>query len=350
VEESVDLDVFWSQLESSDYVWVAIFIGVAVAPFFSAWKQKTSLALAMILSTMLIMFLRFFLDTINIFGFEEIHLFAMIPALVTEPDQFHRFITAAWLHSNWLHVLSNIIVIGLVGVPLEQRLGGKRWLAVYFLGLLGGNIAWVAAHPNSFVPALGASGAAFGLLGAYMACWPNDEVEFPLLFFIRPWPIWIIVAVRLGLEVYQMYSIEAGTIGSTNIAHLAHVGGFFLAYALARPIAKGAPSSLDSTTTIGSSSSSESGTESIRKRAREKMGSLDNDPWMEAGKPLQAEAARILERLRAEGDELETRQAWLEELAEQTICPVCEGEIITDINGEICRLKCSLSNAHIKWP
>jgi hypothetical protein len=147
-----------------------------------------------------------------------------------------------------------------------------------------------------------------------------------------------------------MYSIEAGTAGSTNIAHLAHVGGFFLAYALARPIAKGAPSSLDSITKTGMSSGLESSAESIRKQAREKMGSLDNDPWMEAGKPLQAEAARILERLRAEGDELETRQAWLEELAEQTICPICEGEIFTEMNGEICRLKCSLSNVHIKWP
>ena len=39
-----------------------------------------------------------------------------------------------------------------------------------------------------------------------------------------------------------MYSIQTGTAGETNIAHLAHIGGFFLAYALARPIAKGAPS------------------------------------------------------------------------------------------------------------
>ena len=80
------------------------------------------------------------------------------------------------------------------------------------------------------------------------------------------------------------------------------------------------------------------------------MGDLHNDPWDSAGKNLEGRAARILTRLREEGDELETRKAWLEELAENTICPVCEGEIVAIDDRGVCRLSCSLSPTHIRWP
>lgn len=208
-------------------------------------------------------------------------------------------------------------------------------------------MAWILSHPESSAPAIGASGAAFGLLGAYMACWPEDKVEFPLLFLIRAWPVWLIVFIRLGLEVWQMYELQAGTAGESNIAHMAHVGGFFLAYILARPIARGAPSSLDSPQESATGSGR---AEAIREQAKERMGSLDDDPWASADKPLQGGAARILRRLREEGDELETRRAWLEELSEHTICPVCDGEIITEMSGGSCRLRCALVGSHVKWP
>ena len=341
-----DNDFFWSELENSDLIFLSIYIIVALIPFINSYRQKTSVALAMILSLLLVMFVRFSTDLANL-GFNEIEFFAMIPVISDEPDQIYRFVTAAWLHADWLHVLSNILVIGLVGVPLEQRLGSKRWLLVYSLGFFGGNIAWVITHPESYNPAIGASGAAFGLLGAYMACWPNDEVEFPLLFLIRAWPIWIIVFVRLGLEVYQIYSIQEGTSGDTNIAHMAHIGGFILAYLLARIIARGAPSSLDAE---DSGPTAASHNDSVRIIAKKNMGDLTNDPWELANKPLKGNAARILTQLKLQGDELETRQAWLEELSEHIICPICSGEIELNENESVYRLVCTINGEHLFWP
>ena len=55
-------------------------------------------------------------------------------------------------------------------------------------------------------------------------------------------------------------------------------------------------------------------------------------------------------KLREEGDELETRRAWLEELAENTICPVCGGEVLTIDDRGVCRLSCHVSAEHIRWP
>ena len=80
------------------------------------------------------------------------------------------------------------------------------------------------------------------------------------------------------------------------------------------------------------------------------MGDLADDPWSKSGNPLHGMAARTLSRLREEGDELETRRAWLEELSENAICPICDGEIVTEMDGEICYLTCTLSGTHLNWP
>ena len=346
-----DVDVTWEQIEPLDFFWIVLMVAAAIWPFISAALNKTSVALAMVLSLLLVHFIKYALAIFNspLFSFEPIHLFSMIPAIydVSASESVansHRFVTAAWLHADFIHVLGNVLVIALAGVPLEQRLGPKRWIAVYFLGIFGGNIAWVATHPGSITPAIGASGAAFGLLGAYMACWPDDKIEFPLLFLIRAWPVWSIAFVRLGLEIFQMYSIQSGTAGESNIAHMAHIGGFFLAYVLARPIARGAPSSLfDSSEVLP-------GEYSSRSMKTSQMGSLDSDPWSESDKELSGNSARILAKLREEGDELETRRAWLEELAENVICPVCEGEVFVLVENENSRLKCFSSTKHIDWP
>ena len=343
-----DFDFTWDQLEGADLAWMAFLVIIAVAPLANAARNKDSMALGMVLSIILVHFAQFFLSSFQgTLEFYPIDIFSVIPVLAGDPLHHHRILTSAWLHADFIHVLGNALVIALAGVPLEQRMGGKRWMSIYIIGLIGGNLAWIMSHQDSSTPAIGASGAAFGILGAYMACWPEDKIEFPLIFLIRAWPVWLIAFVRLGLEIFQMYSIQSGTAGETNIAHLAHIGGFFLAYALARPIAKGAPSPLGSSDhAMGGSSVSDQ----IRLQNTARMGDLGDDPWTVSGKPLEGRAQRVLEKLRQEGDELETRKAWLEELAENTICPACGGEIIAIDDGGVSRLNCLVSANHIRWP
>lgn len=346
---TADRDFFWRHLETVDFIWITVIFILAFSPLFIASRRGESMALATVLSLLLVHFVQYFLRLFGgaLFDFYPTDLFSVIPILASDPAHIHRIFTSAWLHADFVHVLGNVLVIALAGVPLEQRLGPKRWIAVYFIGFLGGNIAWILTHPNSATPAIGASGAAFGLIGAYMACWPEDKIEFPLLFLIRAWPVWMIAFVRLGLEVFQIYSIQSGTAGETNIAHMAHIGGFFLAYALARPIAKGAPSPIGEEIADGGFSSL---SERIRKQATDRMGDLSHDPWKESGVKLEGKALRVLTRLRKEGDELETRRAWLEELAEHTICPICDSEITTFDDRGVCRVKCSFSANHMRWP
>ena len=130
-----DSDFFWHELENSDLIFLSIYIFVALIPFINSYRQKTSVALAMVLSLLLVMFVRYVLNLLDI-GFHEIQLLAMIPIISDDPGQIYRYVTAAWLHADWLHVLSNILVIGLVGSLLNKGLGVRDGLLCILLDLL----------------------------------------------------------------------------------------------------------------------------------------------------------------------------------------------------------------------
>ena len=72
-------------------------------------------------------------------------------------------------------------------------------------------------------------------------------------------------------------------------------------------------------------------------------------PWIGAEFPLDAGSERVMKSLFAEGDEPETRLAWLEELAEQTVCPVCGSGIDVKTEGHA-RLFCTNHSSHLDWP
>lgn len=80
--------------------------------------------------------------------------------------QYERLITAAFLHANWLHIFFNMFALAIFGPPIEQALGRWRFIGLYGLAALGGSVcSYLFSSPN--VGGVGASGAIFGLFGAY---------------------------------------------------------------------------------------------------------------------------------------------------------------------------------------
>ncbi|WP_232050508.1 rhomboid family intramembrane serine protease [Actinoplanes sp. OR16] len=86
--------------------------------------------------------------------------------------EWYRLLTSAFLHSlpgqnvfGVLHLVLNLYWMWQLGRTLEERLGVTRYLAVYLLAALGGSVLGVLVDPSQ--PAMGASGAGFGLAGAY---------------------------------------------------------------------------------------------------------------------------------------------------------------------------------------
>lgn len=80
--------------------------------------------------------------------------------------EYWRLLTAAFLHGGFVHLALNMYALYLFGPPLEAALGRVRFLALYLLSVLGGS-AVSYAFSNPRIPSLGASGAVFGLLGAF---------------------------------------------------------------------------------------------------------------------------------------------------------------------------------------
>ena len=80
--------------------------------------------------------------------------------------EYYRLLTSAFLHAGLFHILMNMFALAQLGPALEAALGRLRFLALYALSALGGSVlAYLLAPP--FALSVGASGAIFGLFGAY---------------------------------------------------------------------------------------------------------------------------------------------------------------------------------------
>jgi membrane associated rhomboid family serine protease len=81
--------------------------------------------------------------------------------------QYYRLLTAAFLHAGLFHILFNMYAVWIFGPPLEQLLGRARFAALYLLAALGGSATSYLFSPLGS-RSVGASGAIFGLLGAFL--------------------------------------------------------------------------------------------------------------------------------------------------------------------------------------
>lgn len=91
--------------------------------------------------------------------------FASEPDLIHQ-GQVYRLLTSAFLHANFAHILLNMATLAIIGPPVEVLLGRVRFVGLYLLAALGGSVCSYLLSPAD-VYGLGASGAIFGLLGAY---------------------------------------------------------------------------------------------------------------------------------------------------------------------------------------
>jgi membrane associated rhomboid family serine protease len=90
--------------------------------------------------------------------------FALV-GLDVAAGQWYRLVTCGFLHVSVVHILFNMWALWVVGPLLEGVFGRVRFTAIYFVSLLCGSaVSYYFGNP--VVPALGASGAIFGLFGA----------------------------------------------------------------------------------------------------------------------------------------------------------------------------------------
>ncbi|WP_040225222.1 rhomboid family intramembrane serine protease [Bhargavaea cecembensis] len=91
-----------------------------------------------------------------------------------------RFITPMFLHAGFMHVLFNMFALFLFGPELERLAGKVRFLNLFFLAGLFGNVASYFLHDGSYAY-VGASGAIYGIFGAFGALVYYTKNAFPQL-------------------------------------------------------------------------------------------------------------------------------------------------------------------------
>ena len=138
---------------------------------------------------------------------ETYYRFAMIPDKIHQ-GQWYRLITAAFLHLNTEHILFNMIALLVIGSPVEALVGRVRFGAIYLIAGVGGSVcSYLLSKPN--IEGIGASGAIFGLFGAYAVLARRHHFDTRIVA--------VMIALELGISFLD-----------PGIDWRAHIGGLIV--------------------------------------------------------------------------------------------------------------------------
>ncbi len=140
------------------------------------------------------------------------------------------FLTSLFLHGGWLHVIGNMWFLWIFGDNVEDRMGHFRFLMFYVLSGVAAGLVHVYFNPGATVPAVGASGAIAGVMGAYLLLFPAARVVtlVPIFFF----PVFVEIPAVFFIGLWFFLQLVSGTFALVSsqvaggIAWWAHVGGF----------------------------------------------------------------------------------------------------------------------------
>lgn len=147
-----------------------------------------------------------------------------------DPNNWWPFLTNAFMHGGWLHLITNMWFLWIFGPAMEARLGRLWFTLMYLSGAVAASIVQVVTQPDTIVPVLGASGAIAAVIAAYAFTYPRARViTIFLLVFIPlffPLPAILFALIWFALQVIQGTADLAVPSMAGGVAWWAHIGGF----------------------------------------------------------------------------------------------------------------------------
>ncbi|XP_042194701.1 rhomboid-related protein 2 isoform X1 [Callorhinchus milii] len=132
-----------------------------------------------------------------------------------------RFISYMLVHAGVEHIMGNLVLQLVLGIPLELVHKGHRVGLVYLAGVLGGSLASSIFDPMKGL--VGASGGGYALMGGYfMNAVVNFKQMVPLFGIFRLASIFLLVATDVGFALYRRF--VTGT-NVTPVSFVAHIAG-----------------------------------------------------------------------------------------------------------------------------
>jgi membrane associated rhomboid family serine protease len=138
-------------------------------------------------------------------------------------------VTSMFLHGSLFHLASNMLFLWVFGRRVEDVCGPIRFLFFYLVCGLAADFFSTLIRPDPGVASIGASGAIFGVMGAYLLLFPNGRIRTLIILWIIPafprlraaWVILYFLAIQL---IPAFYAALGGPSSSVN--NWAHLGGF----------------------------------------------------------------------------------------------------------------------------
>jgi len=242
--------------------------------------------------------------------------------------QLYTLFTSMFIHADFLHIIGNMFVFFFIGMAFEQKVGWKNFIIIYLLSGICGTITHSLLNLNSTIPLVGASGAIFGIMGAFAFSYPRDEVVMPIPvgFFMILRKIKVIYAVLIFAAIETVIVL----IGyQDNTAHFAHLGGLVGGVILAAIIIRGKKSNfLDKNNQYYDPVT--------------KQEYIDYDTSKLRLYATNDNLNKILDRIEAETLP-QVKQLWIDHFIEKIKCPKCNNKLKNNKKIISCE-KCGYKN------
>ncbi len=158
------------------------------------------------------------------------------PLQVACPDApYISLLSSIFLHGGAMHLGGNMLFLWIFGDNIERKFGKIKYLTIYLIWGISSGLIHILGDPSSVIPAVGASGAISGILGAYLVIFPRAKIQTAMImgFFMRMmhiqarWflPFWLVFQNLLP------FFIGGFGVAGGGVAYLAHIGGFVVGLA-----------------------------------------------------------------------------------------------------------------------
>lgn len=192
------------------------------------------MTLTLIVVNMLVLVLQFLLLEFNIDGYIElIYLFGSVPTFVISQQAAGALasITSTFLHGGMLHLVGNMLALWAFAQRVEDACGPWRFLAFYLFCGVVADIISTMSRSTEAIPGIGASGAVYGIMAAYLILYPRGRIKMMIFYGFGFWRVpfrayWVILFFFLT-EIPNALGVLLINDVESSVAHWAHLGGFF---------------------------------------------------------------------------------------------------------------------------
>src|ERR1700739_3121616 len=140
--------------------------------------------------------------------------------------------TSMFLHGGLMHLLGNMLFLYVFGDNVEDYFGHFAYLFFYLFCGIGSGLVHVLFNWTSSLPAIGASGAISGVMGAYLVLFPRANVLMLFIVFLIPIPAVLVLGYWFVLQFLSGIG-ELGATATGGAAFWAHIGGLLIGLMIA---------------------------------------------------------------------------------------------------------------------